>query len=255
MRIFLIIVILFGLTGCQVMTALDLNPQIEQKRFYDDGAVSIASQAETTVAIVAASNAETPNGQRIQLALKVANIGEQAFDIDTSNIKVHSTLPKPIKVYSYDQLVKEERDARTAAIIISAIAGAANTYSAAQASTVTTTGTYNSNTYGPAGSYNTNGSYSSTTYDPLRGQIASNIAAQQTSNQISNISQGSQNRQNNLKATILKRTTVFPLSQHAGLFVFDAPALKKDEVRNYKVSVTLNNELHTFDLVQRIKIK
>lgn len=253
MRIFIVLILLLGLTGCQTMTALDLKPKTKQQRFYDDGAVSVASRAETSLAIVAASNAETPNGQRIQLALKVENIGNQPFDIDTSNIRVVSSFPKPIKVYSYDQLAKEERDARNTAIILSAIAGAANSYSAAQASSVTTSGSYNSNTYGPAGSYSTTGNYSSTTYDPLRGQIASDLANQQTSNQINNISQGSDVRQNNLRATILKRTTVFPQSQHAGLFVFDAPALKQNEVRSYKITVNLNGERHTFNLVQQIK--
>lgn len=235
------------------MTALDLTPQLEQQRFYNDGAVAVASKAQNSIALVAVSNSDTPNGQRIQLALKVENIGEQPFDIDTSNIRVVSTLPKPIKVYSYDQLVKEEKDQRNAALIISAIAGVANSYSAAQSSRVTTTGTYNSNTYGPTGSYSTAGSYSSTTYDPLRAQIATNIAAQQTSNQISNITQSSQIRRNNLQATILKRTTVFPQTQHAGLFVFDAPALKQNENRTYKIYININNDIHTFELIQKIR--
>jgi len=245
--LFLIVIGLFS--GCQSMTTQTMTPLADQKQIYVDGLVAVASKKEASIAMIAATSNEIPNGQRIQLALQVQNLGENNIDIDTSNIRVTSPEINEVKVYSYAELVKEEKQQRAAALIVTAIAGAANVYNASVNSNVSTTGTYNSSTFTPGGTYRTTGTYNSTTYDPLRAQIASNMAANQASNQMNNIANNSDNRLNTLKGSILKRTTVFPGSAHNGMFVFEAPRLKKDETRKYNVLVSFGGEQHVFVLL------
>lgn len=245
----LVLIVFSGLAGCQSMTTQTMTPLDDQKQIYVDGLVAVASKNDTSIAMIAATSNEIPNGQRIQLALQVQNLGENSIDIDISNIRVTSPKLKEVKVYSYAELVKEEKQQRAAALIVNAIAGAANVYSASLNSNVNTSGTYNSSTYTPSGTYQTTGTYNSTTYDPLRAQIASNMAANQSANQMNRISNNSDNKLNTLKGSILKRTTVFPGSAHNGMFVFDAPRLKKDETRIYNVQVSIGGELHTFEML------
>lgn len=252
-RILVIFMAVAVLSGCQAMTRQTLNPLADQKRFYTDGAVTVASERKLSIAMVAANSGETPNGQRIQLALRVINIGKTSFEIDTADIRVSSPQTKPLKVYSYNELVKEEKQQRTAALILTAISGAANAYSAAQNSTVHSSGTYRSTTYGPSGSYQTIGSYNGSYYDPGRAQLASSIATAQTTNQMNNIAANSDRNLSSLKGAILKRTTVFPNSEHGGMFTFDAPRLKKDELRTYNIQILVAGERHSFELIQSWK--
>jgi len=246
---------LFFLTGCQTLTSLDFNKLEQQQQFYIDGGIAVKSNKETSGITLAASSLESINGQRISLAIKVDNFSSEAFDIDTNNIKVQSNHQKPIKVYSYSELVKEETDRRNLQLMLTAISGAANAISASQVGTTQSAGTFNSSTYGPSGTYNTSGTYNVTTHDSAAARAAVANANIQTQNQIDNISQSSDARLNELKTGILKRTTIFPGYSHSGIFLFDAPALKKEEVRKYLVSVNINGEPHKFELLQTIKLR
>lgn len=244
---------LLFLSGCQTLTSLNFNKLDNQQQFFIDGGVAVKSLKKYSGITLAASSSETVNGQRISLALKADNHSAQPFDIDTDNIAVKSNYQKPIKVYSFSELVKEETDRRNVQLMLAAISGAANVYSASQSGTSHSTGTYNSSTYGPSGTYTTAGTYNSTTYNPAISQAAVNNANLQTQNQVNNISTTSENRLNNLQSNILKRTTIFPGYSHSGMFVFDAPALKKEEIRKYIVVININYEPHQFELFQRIK--
>jgi hypothetical protein len=238
------------LTGCQSMTGLEVTPAEGQQRYYQDGSVALVSSQAGSIAAIAAKPEGNPNGQRLNLALRVVNTGEAPFDIDTTQIQVTADTPKPIRVYSHAQLVKEEVDKRNAALFITALAGAANAYSASQAGYVRTSGSYNGRTYGPGGTYSSHGSYSGTYYDPARAQIAGSIASAQTANNIDRIASNSANNVATLDSLILKRTTVFPGQEHSGLFVFDAPPLKKGERRVYRIDVRTGDDVHVFNIVQ-----
>jgi hypothetical protein len=230
------------LSGCQ-QTTLELLTVGSQQRFYSDGATAVLSKSPKSVAMVAAQTEPFANGERISLALKVENIGPAPFDIDTANVTVASTKASRHKVHSYDDLVREEKQRATAMLVLSAIAGAANAYSAAQASTVHTSGTFHTS-YG-------SGTYSGTVHDPLRGQIASQLAGAQTSAQMSRIASDAQANIADLRGSILKRTTVFPGTMHGGMFVFDAPPLEQKETRTYFITVAAGEEAHKFQIVQR----
>jgi len=243
------------ISGCQTLTSINFSKLEQQRQFYVDGGVAIQSHKKSSGVTLAASSAETINGQRIALALKADNFSSDAFDIDTRNITIQSNYTKPIKVYSYSELVKEETDRRNLQLMLAAIGGAANAVSASQAGTSHSSGTFNASTYSPSGIYNTIGNYSTTTHNPAVSQAAVANANLQTQNQINNISQSSDNKLNNLKSGILKRTTVFPGYSHSGMFLFDAPPLKANEVRKYLVSVNIDGEPHQFELLQTIKQK
>lgn len=242
MRAALLLALALLLAGCN-QTTLELLNAESQQRLFVDGASAVLSKGVKTAAMVAAQSDPVPNGERISLALQVVNAGDAPFDIDTANVTVASTKASRVKVHSYDELVREEKQKAVAMLVLSAVAGAANAYSAAQASTVTTSGTFNTR-YG-------SGTYSGTVYDPLRGQIASQLASAQTSAQMANIATNAQANLASLRGSILKRTTLLPGTSHGGMFTFDAPALEQKETRTYFITVRAADETHQFQLVQR----
>lgn len=240
------------LGGCQ-STALELTALDTQRQFFSDGAVAVASPMDHTLALLAASGEDQPNGERIKLLLQIENTGPDAFDIDTANVRVHSDKRSSLKVFTYDDLVKEEKQRAVAAAIIVGIAGGINSYNAAQASTVRTSGTYQSHTSTSYGSVSTTGNYSGTVHDPLRGQIAMSVANAQTSATLTSISQRTDANLSYLKGTVLKRTTLFPGTRHGGEITFEAPALNQKEERTYFITVTAGADTHQFRLTQKWK--
>ncbi|MEL7429917.1 MAG: hypothetical protein AAFN43_07940 [Pseudomonadota bacterium] len=234
------------------MTNVGFVPIEQQQEFFLDGGMAIKSRKVNSSAILATTDPQSPNGERIKLAVSVLNTGSEHFTLDTSDIKVISNHKKPIKVYSYDELVKEEIDRRNTMLVLAAISGAANAYSASQAGTSYTSGNFQSNTLSSSGyNYNTNGTFNSTTYDPYKAQIAQQQANAQSQQNIQNIQGRSETKLSDLRSGILKKTTVFPGATHFGIIVFDAPPLKPDELRNYKLQLTLNGEVHIFELAQK----
>lgn len=255
-KIFILCVTFFVLAGCQTLTQIDFEPIQPQQKFFVDGGVAVKSSKAKSGVILAANSQETINGQRIQLALGVINTGQQEFTIDTENLVVESYSGERFKVYSYAELVKEEVDRRNLQLVLAAISGAANAYSASQAGTSHSSGTFRSSTTNNSGNmYSTSGTFSSTTHDPYKSQIAQQQASIQSANNIRAISDRTSSNLATLKSSILKKTTVFPSSSHSGLVVFDAPPLKKGEIRKYTLILDVADEKHRFTLAQTIQNK
>lgn len=238
-------------SGCQSMTSLRFDKLTNQKEYFLDGATALASSKSKSEITLLASGDNVPNGERISLAVNIFNQGSEEFVIDTRNFKISSDHKKPIHIYSYAELVKEETDRRNLQLVLNAVGGAANSYTASQAGTSYTSGTFNANTSSSSGtSYLTNGSYSSQTYDPYKAQAAQAQVRANTENTARSIQKEREANLARLETAILKKTTIFPGMAHSGIIVFDAPPIKNDEFRTYKISVLVGDEKHEFLITQ-----
>ena len=249
-NIFLILFVLI-FSGCQTTTSVNLIPQVNQKTSYSDGQEAIKSILPNSIVILSSAFTEVKNGKRIDVIINVNNTSNNTFLLDTSSIEISTPNIGTLKVFSYDELVAEQKQKAKTAAILTAFAGAVNTMAASYSGYQTTTGTFNANTYG---AYNTNtyGNYTATTYNSAAAQQAINEANNRTTANLQNIQRTSSASLKNLKNSILKKTTMEPGMWYGGVARFDAPKLEKDENRFYTLKIKLGDDVHQFELAQQI---
>ena len=249
----LLVSVLVLLTGCQTMTSLNLVPQTAQETSYVEGQAAIKSVKADSTVVLSSAFREIENGSRIDVVVNVRNSSNSSFILDTSAFTITSPSTGPLKVYTYDELVAEQKKKANSAAALAAFAGAMDMMAASYSGYQTTTGTYGGTSYGSyGGSVYTSGTYSATTYNSAAAQQAINAASDRTTANIQNIQQSSAATLQNLKNNILKKTTMEPGMWYGGLTRFEAPELKKDESRLYTLVVRVGGDTHTFELRQQI---
>lgn len=245
--------VVFGLAGCQTTTSINLVPTSNQETSYVEGQAAIKSTLPNSTVIVSSAFNEIENGNRIDVVVNVNNTSNESFILDTGSFQITSNNTGPLKVFSYDELVAEQKKQESTSTALAALAGAMDMMAASYSGYQTTTGTYSGSTYGSyGGSTYTSGTYTGTTYNSAAAQQAINNASNRTTSNLQNIQQTSAATLQNLKSNILKKTTMEPGMWYGGITRFDAPALKKDEQRVYTLSIMLGKETHTFQLTQNI---
>ena len=245
--------VLFGLIGCQTTTSINLVPTSNQEASFVEGQTAIKSTLPDSTVIVSSAFKEIENGSRIDVVVNVNNTSSESFILDTSSFQITSDSTGPLKVYSYDELVAEQKKKEAASTALAAFAGAMDMMAASYSGYQTTTGTYSGSTYGSyGGSAYTSGTYTATTYNSAAAQQAINNASNRTTANLQNIQQTSAATLQNLKSNILKKTTMEPGMWYGGITRFDAPELQKGEQRFYTLSISLGKETHTFQLTQKI---
>ena len=254
--------ILVFLSGCQTTTSLSLIPYDTQKATYVEGETAIKSTLPNSTVILSSVAREINNGSRIDVVVNVNNTSDESFVLDTSSVKISSPQTGSLKVYSYDELVAEQKKSANTAAGFAALAGVLDVMAASYSGYQTTSGTYSGSTYGSYsgssyGTYNANtyGTYSSTTYNSAAAQQAMDAASDRAANNIQNIQRTSAASLKSLKDNILKKTTMEPGMWYGGVTRFDAPELQDGENRIYELKVRLGQETHTFQLGQRINKK
>ena len=257
--VFSILAVLLTATGCQTTTSLNFVPTTSQEATFVEGSTAIKSALPNSTVIMSSAVREIENGSRIDIVVNVNNISSESFVLDTSSISISSPSTGALKVYSYDELVAEEKKRANASMAWAALAGALDTYAASYSGYQTTTGTYSGTTYGSYsgnsyGTYsaNTYGTYTGTTYNAAAASQAINAASDRTSSNLQTIQQTSGATLASLRNNILKKTTMEPGMWYGGAVRFEAPALEEDENRWYSLTIRLGKDVHTFELNQNI---
>ena len=253
MNALLMLVFLSGLSACKTTTSLNLVPSSDQQASFVDGNTAIKSTLPNSTVVLSSAFREIENGSRIDVVLNVNNTSDESFVLDTSALQIQSAQTGKLKVYSYDELVAEEKKRKNTAAALTAFAGAMDVMAASYSGYQTTTGTYSGTTYGSyGGSAYSSGTYTSTTYNSAAAQQAMDNANNRMTSNLQMIEQTSASTLQGLKNNIMKKTTMEPGMWYGGLVRFDAPALEEGESRNYMLKVKLGDETHTFELSQDI---
>lgn len=199
------------------------------------------------------SSSTFESSERPNIIISVLNKTNESFNFSTENISA-TTNGKDLKIYTYEELAEEVKDAEMWAAIAAALNGAAKSMNASNAGYTHHSGTYNSTTYGTGYNAYGSGSYSGYSYDAAAVQQAQATANAETQAEMQAIKNKTENALNILNSTILRKTTVMPNTWHGGYISLDKLANTK-QPQNIRIVVTINNDSHIFVIKQTEIIK
>lgn len=239
---------LAGLQGCATYGSLTAVPTNGVRSIYKDGLDTLTSVKLNTVAVTPNSD-RVKSGGRGDFTVAVNNGSTADIVFSTNDITAQSSSgsqSEPLKVYSYEDLVAEEKKRQAWAAFAVALAGAANSISAANAGYSHTYGTYSGSAYASNGtSAYGYGSYSSTTYNPAAAQVALNEAQANTAANFAALEEQGQEHLRSLRTTILKKETIFPGDWHGGVVEVAMPRIA-DTPQEIRLDVNVGGEPHEF---------
>lgn len=242
------------LSGCATYSKISCVESPDQRMVYRDGRETTISVKQNTVAISLESST-IQSGARANFIIGVKNGGDEDIIFSTENVTAklndgsHSN-EDFMKVYSYEELVKEEKTRQAWAAVGAALQGMSESMNAANAGYSNTYGTYSGSAYSNYGaSAYGYGSYSSTTYDYGAAQAAQNAANARSEARFSRLAEEGRANLQSLSSKILKKQTIFPNDWHGGIVKIQMPQVSETP-NSFMVDVTVDNELHSFVFTQ-----
>lgn len=239
--------------GCATYGRISGTLLADQKFVFKDGKKTLISVKQNTVAIAPEAEIVT-SGQRGNFAIAVKNGTNSDILFSTDDVIAHSRINGQVtllKVFSYDELVAEEKKRQAWAAVAAALQGAADSMNAANAGYSNTYGTYSGSAYS---SYGTSaygyGSYSSTTYNYGAAQAAQNSAQANSEARFARLQAEGEENLSNLSARILKKETIFPGAWHGGIVKIELPNVS-EVPQQIELVVNVGGEKHEFRFTQK----
>lgn len=247
-----ILLLIVGIQGCATYGRISGLPSEGQKTIFKDGRKTLISIKQNTVAL--APNTETvTSGQRADFVIAINNGTSQDILFSTDDITATANTKgqlTTLKVFSYDELVAEEKNRRAWEAVAIALQGAAESMNAANAGYSNTFGTYSGSTHSNYGTKTySSGSYSSTTYNYAAAQAARNAAQANSEARLARLEAEGRENLKNLSSTILKKETIFPAAWHGGLIKVALPEVA-EQPQDIKFVVNVVGEQHEFNFTQ-----
>lgn len=227
------------LSACASTYSLSPQASGSQEVTYDRGMAVLMSRKEHGAVRVAPS-ATTFGEERPSLVVVAFNDSSGGANLGAENVQVFTASGGSVRVFTYEQLVKEAKNAAAWQAFAVALSGAANAYAASQPSTTYTNGSI----YGRGG-YTGFGA-TTTTYNPANAALANSINQARTDRSIAQIGATLDATITDLKDNMLRTTTIAPGEAFGGRVVFAKPKFEKDGARTLRVVVKFNGDEHEF---------
>lgn len=247
-----ILLLIVGIQGCATYGKISGIPSEGQRSVFKDGRLTLISIKQNTVAIAPDTETVT-SGQRGDFVIAVNNGTSQDILFSSEDVTAYVDSNGQItalKVFSYDELVAEEKKRQAWAAVGAALQGAADSMNAANAGYSNTYGTYSGSAYSSSGtSAYGYGSYSSTTYNYAAAQAARNVAQANSEARFAQLEAEGRENLRNLSSTILKKETIFPGAWHGGFVKVQLPELI-EKSQELKLMVNMGGESHEFMFTQ-----
>jgi hypothetical protein len=213
------------------------SPTAGQELRYDHGESMVVSrQASSIVRVLPHANG--PHGRMIFTVLAY-NQGATPFNFGYENVGV-SNGKGPVRLFTLEDIRKEAQKAANWQTFAVALAAGAQAYSAAQATTYSSSGSVYG--YGGSASYYSSGS----SYNPALTSIAESQIQGQAASNLQAISANLDSYMGTIGSRILQITTVDPNTASGGAVFADRPNYAKGEDRTVKVVVTVGGDTHEF---------
>jgi hypothetical protein len=240
-------VIAFSLIGviaaaCAQTEVARFQARDGQQALVRDGRPAIVSRRGSSLVLVSPATRQFKAGKRSAYVVAINNLSAGPIDFTVGNLwvaqLVGGQVTNRLRLYTYEDLVSEERTRQIVAGVAAGLAAGANAYSAANA------GYYNANAtvYGPRGVSNVNISG----YDPAAAQIAQARAAAQNDAMIASIIETGRRNLDALERSVIKDNTLLPGEWYGGQVVFDPP--KNVEGKNIVISIQVGSDLHQVEV-------
>lgn len=229
-------------SGCMAEVA-QFSALPGQEAIVRDGLPAITSRKQYSIALLRPAKRQFQAGQRPAYVLALFAPTNRMVNFSVSNVHIYQLkggIPdRELHVYTYEQLLAEEKTRQFVGALLVGAAAAANSYSASQQ------GHYSAN----ATVVNSRGGVSTvhvTGYSPTANAIAQSQAAAQNDGMISNaIAQGQANLAV-LERSVIKDNTIMPGEWYGGLLVFDAP--QDENGKNFQISIQIGSDRHEFNV-------
>jgi hypothetical protein len=248
--------LLASLTGACVTTeTVSFQPGPKQQALTRDGKSALVSTQGKSMVMISPSSRGMERGKRPVYVLGINNLTGKPIDFrveQVSVVQLEDGKPKRgLRVVTYDNLVREEKNRQIAAAIFTGLGAAANAYSASHAGYQHTYGHVNATTYTPSGTYRSTGYVSATTYSPALASAAMANAQAQNNAMISQTMETGQRNMALLEDSVIKDHTLLPGEWYGGQLHFEPP-LEDDAggAKSYAINVTIDGETHTITAAQ-----
>lgn len=191
---------------------------------------------------------EPVNKKRAWLRFGFRNNGQSSFNISERAITATGIDGKPLQVYTYAQLAKEEKRRQGWAAFGAGLAAAGNNMNAQQAGNTTYSGTYSGNSrataYGPYGTATATGTsygtYSGQVYDPGAAAQAQRQADERNQAIFERQRQNAAQGQATLEGRALRANTLDPEEAAFGDVMVALPKRVRGKPSVFSVNVTVN---------------
>lgn len=228
-------------SGC-VAEIAQFSAMPGQQAIVRDGIPAIQSRKQYSIALLRPAKRQFQAGARPAYVLAIFSPTNRAVNFSVSNVHIHQmkggVRDKELHLYTYEELVQEEKTRQFVGALLTVTAAAANSYSASKQ------GYYSGNAtvYGPRGVSTVHVSG----YSPVANAIAQDRAASQNEAMIAGAIEQGQANLAALEGTIIKDNTVMPGEWYGGALVFDAP--QDDGGKNFQISVQIGSDRHEFNV-------
>jgi hypothetical protein len=238
MKVVQVVVVALALSGCATSYALKPEQGVAQNVTFDHGAAVVMSKKDHGAVRVAPTN--TSFAGRLSLGVVAFNDGNKGENLGVENVQIFTASGTPVRVYSYEELAKQAKNAAMWQAIAVGLSASANAYAASQPATVNTTGSI----YGRGGYTNFNSS--TTVYNPANAALANSINQANTERSMAQISGTLESTLAGLGESVLRTTTISPGEAFGGNVIADKPKFAKGEDQSLRVVVQFAGEQHEF---------
>jgi hypothetical protein len=232
------------LAGCASMEVAQFEPHAGQQTMVRDGVPVVYSRQRNSLALLRPALRQFRSGNRPVYVLALYNLTNAPLQFVLANVGVAQEEPngqvRPLRVYTYDELVSEERRRQAVRALAVGLAAAGNSISAASAGNYNGTAVVNT----PRGTAFVN--YQG--YDPTAAAVAQDRAAAQNEAMIANVVETGQRNLATLEQTVIKDDTLLPGEWYGGQLQFDAPDGRGP--KTYSITVPVGGDTHQFVVLQ-----
>jgi len=240
-------------SGCVTAETVRFQAKADQQALMRDGQAALVSRKKGSIVMIRPASRQFQSGGRPVFVVGVYNAGTTPIDFSVRNVAVTQSVNEtaiPLKVFSYEELVTEERTRQVVSAMLVGVAAGANAAAASSAGYYNSSGTVQTTTYGRHGTYTSTGTYHSSGYSPALAAAAQARAAAQNEAMISaTVEQGRQNLAV-LERAVIKDHTVLPGEWYGGQLHVSPPASEGSGPKTYSVALQIGNERHEIDVVQ-----
>ena len=235
------------LTGaCNATDSVQFSALANQSAMVRDGIPALMSRKTKSIVLVSPAERGMRTGGRPVFIVAATNLTKQPFDLHVSDIEVSQEtsdgVVTALPVIPYEQLASEERNREIAAALLTGVAVAANSYSAAHAGYENVNGMV----YTPNGASTFHASY----YNPTAAAIAQSNANDLNGAMIASTVEAGQRNMETLQHAVLKDNTIMPGEWVGGQVHISPPIAESGKPKTYTIRITIAGETHTIAVTQ-----
>lgn len=242
MKALLPVLLAATLAGCVAAETPKLEAGHGQQAIVRDGNPAVVSKKPASIVIARPASRQFQVGARPSYVVAIFNAGRTPLQFSAAGVsaeQIHqSGSTSNLKVFSFEELVQEEKTRQAFEALAVGLAAAGNSMSAANAGYYRSHGTV----YGPRGSAN----FTVTGYDPVAASIAQSNATMANAAMIDNAVQTGQRNMAALEGMILKDNTIMPGEWYGGRIIIQP--LAGDGPKAYRIQVQAGNDRHEFSI-------